>query len=82
MAARRATPPPPKLTPRNCLAVDYIVHCQTAHRSHLPGAAECAICLAARCVLAGGARRRGVPDLRVAGRALVHAAPCTSQEGR
>ena len=48
MAARRATPPPPKLTPRNCLAVDYIVHCQTAHRSHLPGAAGCAICLAAR----------------------------------
>src|SRR5262249_53913110 len=80
MAARRATPPPPGLPPRNRLAIDYVAHCRTTHRAHLPGVAECAICLAARYVLAGGARRRGIPDLRVAGLALARAAVVLPQE--
>ena len=40
--------------PRTRLALDYILHCRTAHQAHLPGAAGCALCQVARAVLAVG----------------------------
>ena len=82
MAARRDKPPPDRPDPpqppcnRLCRPLPDGASVAPARRRgvcHLPGRAQ---------GNAGGARRRGVPDLRVAGRALVHAAPCTSQEGR
>jgi hypothetical protein len=41
------------LTDRNRLFVDYVVHCRVAHQAHLPGDARCALCRAARGLLAG-----------------------------
>jgi hypothetical protein len=43
------------LSPRNRLALDFVLHCRSAHRSHLPGAVGCPLCQAARRLLAGEA---------------------------